>query len=107
MCMPDIPYGGTVKIRSLLHLGLFQRHDALFMDISLNQALGRLCGKLQCFVTAVHHGENMSTVKLILPGGQRLTAAITTEAALGLDIAPDDNVVAVVKSTSVMLAKHE
>ena len=63
--------------------------------------------QLGAVVTAVHHGENMSTVKLILPGGQRLTAAITTEAALGLDIAPGDNVVAVVKSTSVMLAKHE
>lgn len=63
--------------------------------------------QLGAVVTAVHHGENMSTVKLILPDGQRLTAAITREAALGLDIAPGDDVVAVVKSTSVMLAKHE
>jgi len=56
-------------------------------------------------VVAVTHGEVMSTVKVQLPDGQTVTAAITKDAAEDLDFAPGDDVVAIVKSTEVMLAK--
>ena len=47
----------------------------------------------------------MSTVKVVLGDGQRLTAAITKDAADDLDLAPGDEVVVMVKSTEVMVAK--
>jgi molybdopterin-binding protein len=61
--------------------------------------------QLRATVTAVTHGEVMSTVKVTLPDGQQLTAAITKDAALDLDVAPGDDVVVIVKSTEVMVAK--
>jgi molybdopterin-binding protein len=61
--------------------------------------------QLRSTVTEVHHGEVMSTVKAILQEGQRLTAAITKDAAWDLDLAPGDSVVVVIKSTEVMVAK--
>lgn len=56
-------------------------------------------------VGAVNHGDVMSTVRIALPGGQQLTAAITKDAAVELDVAPGDSIVAIVKSTEMMLAK--
>lgn len=63
--------------------------------------------QLRGTVTAVTHGEVMSTVKLELPDGQRITAAITRDAAEELDFAPGDDALAIVKSTEVMLAKPD
>ncbi|MFF9238502.1 molybdopterin-binding protein [Streptomyces sp. NPDC014776] len=57
-------------------------------------------------VTAVHPGEAMAMVKLRLVGGQELTAAITTEAAEDLGLAPGSAVRALVKSTEVSVATH-
>src|SRR4051812_10099553 len=56
-------------------------------------------------VTAIQHGDVMSTVKAVLGDGQPLTAAITKDAAEDLDFAPGDPVVVIVKSTEVMVAK--
>jgi molybdate transport system regulatory protein len=61
--------------------------------------------QLRARVTSVTHGEVMSTVKTVLADGQVVTAVITKESVLDLDIAPDDEVLVVVKSTEVMLAK--
>ena len=61
--------------------------------------------QLRSTVTAVHHGEVMSTIKAVLGDGQALTAAITTDAAHELDVAPGDIVVVIIKSTEVMVAK--
>jgi PadR family transcriptional regulator AphA len=61
--------------------------------------------QLRGSITAVHHGEVMSTVKAVLGDGQPLTAAITKDAAEDLDLAPGDTVVMIVKSTEVMVAK--
>ena len=47
----------------------------------------------------------MSTVRVALPDGQRITAAITKDAAEELAFAPGDAVVVVIKATEVMLAK--
>ena len=56
-------------------------------------------------VTAVQHGEVMSTIRAVLGDGQQLTAAITKDSAADLDLAPGDAVVFIVKSTEVIVAK--
>ena len=61
--------------------------------------------QLRGTITAIHHGEVMSTVKALLGDGQPLTAAITREAAEDLDLAPGDTVTVIIKSTEVMVAK--
>ena len=61
--------------------------------------------QLRARVVSVTHGEVMSTVRAMLPDGQIVTAAITKESVTDLDIAPDDEVLVIVKSTEIMLAK--
>ena len=61
--------------------------------------------QLNATVDTVTHGEVMSTVKVALPDGQHITAAITKDAAEELGFAPGDAVIVVIKSTEVMLAK--
>ncbi len=61
--------------------------------------------QLKAKVDTVNHGEVMSTVRVALPDGQQITAAITKDAAEELGFAPGDDVVVVIKSTEVMLAK--
>ena len=56
-------------------------------------------------MTGVHHGEVMSTVSAVLGDGQPVTAAITKDAAADLDLAPGDDVVVIIKSTEVIVAK--
>jgi molybdate transport system regulatory protein len=62
--------------------------------------------QLKAVVDTVTHGEVMSTVKVTLPDGQHITAAITKDAAEELTFAPGDDVIVVIKSTEVMLAKN-
>ena len=61
--------------------------------------------QLRARVTSVVHGGVMSTIKTVLPDGQTVTAVITRDSAHDLDLAPDDDVLVIVKSTEVMLAK--
>jgi PadR family transcriptional regulator AphA len=61
--------------------------------------------QLEGTVTAVQHGEVMSTIRAVLGDGQQLTAAITKDSAADLDLAPGDAVVFIVKSTEVIVAK--
>ncbi|MDQ3470086.1 MAG: TOBE domain-containing protein [Actinomycetota bacterium] len=63
--------------------------------------------QLSASVYEVIHGEVMSTVKVRLPDGQHLTAAITKDAAVELDVAAGDEVIVIVKSTEVMIAKPD
>ena len=58
--------------------------------------------QLQAKVDTVTHGEVMSTVRVTLAGGQH---AITKDAAEELAFAVGDDVIVVIKSTEVMLAK--
>ena len=62
--------------------------------------------QLDATVDTVTHGEVMSTVRVSLPDGQQITAAITKDAAEELAFAPGDRVTVVIKSTEVMLAKE-
>jgi molybdate transport system regulatory protein len=61
--------------------------------------------QLRATVDTVTHGEVMSTVRVSLPDGQQITAAITKDAAEEIAFAPGDAVTVVIKSTEVMLAK--
>ena len=62
--------------------------------------------QLNAKVTEVNLGEVMATVKVELPDGQTITSSITKEAALDLELAVGDAVVALVKSTEVVLGKE-
>jgi molybdate transport system regulatory protein len=62
--------------------------------------------QLNATVESVTHGEVMSTVRVTLPDGQKVTAAITKDAAEELAFRPGDAVIVVIKSTEVMLAKE-
>jgi PadR family transcriptional regulator AphA len=61
--------------------------------------------QIRATVTAITHGDVMSTVKATLGDGQSITAAITKESVDDLDLAHGDEVIVVVKSTEVMIAK--
>jgi molybdate transport system regulatory protein len=61
--------------------------------------------QITAIIAAVTHGEVMSTVKATLGDGQSITAVITKESVTDLDLAHGDEVLVVVKSTEVMIAK--
>ena len=61
--------------------------------------------QLHATIVTLSHGEVMATVKAVLSDGHSLTAVITKDAAEDLDLAPGDEVLMVVKSTEVMVAK--
>jgi molybdate transport system regulatory protein len=63
-----------------------------------NQLAGR--------VVSVEHGAVMSMVVIRLDGGQEVVSAITKDSAEGLELAVGDSVLAVIKSTEVMVAKE-
>jgi molybdate transport system regulatory protein len=57
-------------------------------------------------VVAVEQGAVMSTVTVRLSGGEEVVAAITRDSVESLQIDVGDEVVAVIRSTSVMVAKR-
>jgi PadR family transcriptional regulator AphA len=59
--------------------------------------------QLSGMVTDVVHGDVMSTVRMKLPDGQTITAAITRDAAVELALAPGDPATAIIKATEVLL----
>jgi molybdopterin-binding protein len=63
--------------------------------------------QLNATIDSVHLGEVMSTVKVTLPDGQHLTAAITRDSAEDLALAAGDQVVVIIKSTEVMIGKAD
>lgn len=62
--------------------------------------------QLNAAVETVNRGEVMSTVRVALPDGQKITAAITLDAVDQIGFAPGDQVLVVIKATEVMLAKQ-
>lgn len=62
--------------------------------------------QLNATVETVNRGEVMSTVRVALPDGQKITAAITLDAVDQIGFAPGDQVLVVIKATEVMLAKQ-
>ena len=63
-----------------------------------NQLAGRIVN--------VDHGAVMSIVVVQLEGGQEVVAAITKDSAERLELENGDSVLAVIKSTEVMIAKE-
>ena len=60
--------------------------------------------QLPATVRSVTQGQVMAEVVVDVDGGHELVAAITAESARRLGIAPGKRVIAVIKSTEVMLA---
>lgn len=56
-------------------------------------------------VASVNHGAVMSTVTIVLAGGQEVVAAITKDSADGMGLAEGDAVKAIIKATEVIVAK--
>jgi PadR family transcriptional regulator AphA len=62
--------------------------------------------QLRGSITAIRHGDVMSTVNATLDDSQPVTAAITKDAATDLDLAPGDSVIVIIKSTEVIVARQ-
>ncbi len=63
--------------------------------------------QLRATVKSVTLGEVMAEVIVTLPDGQEIVSAITKTSAESLDLKAGDNVVAIIKSTEVMVGKDE
>lgn len=63
--------------------------------------------QLTATVDKVTLGEVMSTVEVSLPDGQKVTAAITKASVEDLEVAVGDEVIVIIKSTEVMIAKPD
>ena len=61
--------------------------------------------QLQATVKSVKLGAVMAEVIVALPDGQEIVSAITRTSAESLDLKAGDSVVAIVKSTEVMIGK--
>lgn len=57
-------------------------------------------------VISVKLGSVMAEVSMKLAGGDEIVAAITRASAERLELAPGQQVVAIIKSTEVMIGKH-
>jgi molybdopterin-binding protein len=63
--------------------------------------------QLRATVKSVTLGSVMAEVIINLPDGQELVSAITKTSAESLNLKAGDNVVAIIKSTEVMVGKDE
>jgi len=63
--------------------------------------------QLNATIDSVQLGEVMATIKVTLPDGQHLTAAITRDSAEDLSLAAGDQVMVIIKSTEVMIGKPD
>jgi molybdopterin-binding protein len=63
--------------------------------------------QLKSKVKSVKLGSVMAEVIVELPDGQQIVSAITRSSAESLDLKEGDDVLTVIKSTEVMIAKNE
>jgi len=63
--------------------------------------------QLQAQVKSVKLGAVMAEVIVALPDGQEIVSAITRTSAESLNLKAGDSVVAIIKSTEVMIGKDE
>jgi molybdopterin-binding protein len=63
--------------------------------------------QLQATVKSVTLGSVMAEVIVTLPDGQEIVSAITKTSAESLNLKAGDAVVAIIKSTEVMIGKNE
>lgn len=62
--------------------------------------------QLKATVKSVKLGSVMAEIVVELPDGQEIVSAITRTSAEGLNLQAGDSVVAVIKSTEVMIGKN-
>jgi molybdopterin-binding protein len=62
--------------------------------------------QLKATVKSVNLGTVMAEVVVELPDGQQIVSAITRNSAEALDLKQGDAVIAVIKSTEVMIGKN-
>jgi molybdopterin-binding protein len=63
--------------------------------------------QLQGTITAIKLGSVMAEVSIDLPGGQKITSTITRSSAESMNLKEGDQVVAIIKSTEVIVGKNE
>jgi molybdopterin-binding protein len=63
--------------------------------------------QLRATVKSVSLGQVMAEVVATLPDGQEIVSAITKSSAESLNLKAGDSVVAIIKSTEVMVGKDE
>lgn len=63
--------------------------------------------QLKGTIKTIRHGDILAEVVVELPDGQQITSVITTDAVQSLQLQEGNQVVAIVKSTEVMIGKGE
>ncbi|MBV9228750.1 MAG: TOBE domain-containing protein [Chloroflexi bacterium] len=63
--------------------------------------------QLQGTVKSIKLGTVMAEIIVELPGGQQIVSAITRASAESLALKQGDSVIAIIKSTEVMIGKNE
>jgi molybdopterin-binding protein len=80
----------------------FKRRSILAMALRFSAR-----NQLQATVKSVKLGAVMAEVIVALPDGQEIVSAITRTSAESLNLKAGDSVVAIIKSTEVMIGKDE
>jgi molybdate transport system regulatory protein len=93
----DLGLAEGVAVRALVKSTEVSVATGLVNDMSIRNRMSGV-------VSSIDHGTVMSTVKIALPSGELLTAAITRDAADDLKLGSGSEVTALVKSTEVSLA---
>lgn len=63
--------------------------------------------QLKGTIKSIKHGDIMAEVVIELPGGQQITSVITDDAVQSLQLQEGNQVMAIIKSTEVMVGKNE
>ena len=63
--------------------------------------------QLKGTIKSIKRGDIMAEVVIQLPDGQQITSVITTDAIQSLHLEEGNQVVAIIKSTEVMVGKNE
>ncbi|GAC1471344.1 MAG: molybdopterin-binding protein [Ktedonobacteraceae bacterium] len=62
--------------------------------------------QLKGTVKAIKHGDILAEIVVELPDGQQVTSVITSDAVKSLQLQEGNQVVAIIKSTEVMIVKN-
>ncbi|GAC1377618.1 MAG: molybdopterin-binding protein [Ktedonobacteraceae bacterium] len=62
--------------------------------------------QLKGTVKAIKHGDILAEIVVELPDGQQVTSVITSDAVKSLQLQEGNQVVAIIKSTEVMIGKN-
>src|SRR5215472_9706207 len=104
--MCSLPLSCTIKQDGLpsrnLDSNIREYQRRIFMTLRFSAR-----NQLRATVKSVTLGEVMAEVIVTLPDGQEIVSAITKTSAESLNLKAGDTVVAIIKSTEVMVGKNE